>query len=72
MDLFFCAVRTRDWSFDEAPLTLAQLRGYEVIVANARHVRLIGERRKKDDRLDAQILARLARIDAELDGWPGL
>ena len=40
--------------------------GYEVIVANARKVRLIGESRKKDDRLDAQTLARLARIDPEL------
>src|SRR5215471_13969261 len=40
--------------------------GHEVIVANARKVRLIGERRKKDDRLDAQTLARLARIDPEL------
>jgi hypothetical protein len=34
-----------------------------VIVAHARKVRLIGESRKKDDRLDAQTLARLARID---------
>jgi transposase len=34
--------------------------GHEVIVANARKVRLIGESRKKDDRLDAQTLARLA------------
>jgi transposase len=40
--------------------------GHEVIVANARKVRLIGESRKKDDRLDAQTLARLARMDAEL------
>ena len=30
--------------------------GHEVIVANARKVRLIGESRKKDDRLDAQTL----------------
>ena len=36
--------------------------GHEVIVANARKVRLIGESRKKDDGLDAQTLARLARI----------
>jgi len=34
----------------------------EVIVAHARNVRLIGESRRKDDRLDAQTLARLARI----------
>ena len=40
--------------------------GHEVIVAHARQVRLIGESRKKDDRLDAQTLARLARIDPEL------
>ncbi len=40
--------------------------GHEVIVANARKVRLIGENRRKDDRLDAQTLARLARIDPEL------
>jgi transposase len=40
--------------------------GHEVIVANAHKVRLIGESRKKDDRLDAQTLARLARIDPEL------
>ena len=40
--------------------------GHEVIVANARKVRLIGESRRKDDRLDGQTLARLARIDPEL------
>jgi transposase len=40
--------------------------GHEVIVAHARNVRLIGESRKKDDRLDAQTLARLARIDPSL------
>jgi transposase len=40
--------------------------GQEVIVAHARNVRLIGESRRKDDRLDARTLARLARIDPEL------
>jgi transposase len=40
--------------------------GHEVIVANARKVRLMGESRKKDDRLDAQTLARLARLDPQL------
>jgi transposase len=40
--------------------------GHEVIVAHARNVRLIGESRHKDDRLDAQTLARLARIDPQL------
>jgi transposase len=40
--------------------------GHEVIVAHARTVRLIGESRKKDDRMDARTLARLARIDPQL------
>jgi hypothetical protein len=35
-------------------------------VAHARNVRLIGESRKKNDRLDARTLARLARIDPQL------
>src|SRR5438132_2239573 len=46
-------------------LHLTQL-GYEVIVANARRVRLISESSRKDDKLDAKALARLARIDPEL------
>jgi transposase len=37
--------------------------GHEVIVAHARNVRLIGESRRKDDRIDARTLARLARVD---------
>jgi transposase len=37
---------------------LTQL-GHEVIVAHARNVRLIGESSRKDDRLDARMLARL-------------
>jgi transposase len=44
---------------------MAQL-GHEVIVAHARNVRLIGESSRKDDRLDARTLARLARIDPGL------
>ncbi|MGA7629639.1 MAG: transposase [Terriglobales bacterium] len=39
--------------------------GHEVIVAHARNVRLIGESREKDDRLDARMLARLVRIDPQ-------
>jgi hypothetical protein len=35
-------------------------------VAHARDVRLIGESRRKDDKMDAQALARLARIDPQL------
>jgi len=44
-------------------LTVNSELGHELIAAHARKVRLIGESRKKDDRLDAQTLARLARID---------
>jgi transposase len=40
--------------------------GHEAIVAHARNVRLIGESRRKDDRLDAMTLARLVRIDPQL------
>src|SRR6202140_3117576 len=40
--------------------------GHEVMVPHARNVRLIGESRKKDDRLDARTLARLARIAPQL------
>jgi transposase len=40
--------------------------GHEVIVANARQVRLISASSSKDDRLDAQTLARLARVDPKL------
>jgi transposase len=39
---------------------------HEVIVANARRVKLITESTRKDDRLDARTLARLARVDPEL------
>jgi transposase len=56
------------WAYSFSPWIsrlLSEL-GHEVIVANARKVRLIGESRKKDDRLDAQTWARLARIDPEL------
>ena len=40
--------------------------GHEVIVADAQKVRLIVKSQRKDDRLDARTLARLARIDPEL------
>ena len=40
--------------------------GHEVIVAHAQKVRLIVKSRRKDDRMDARTLARLARIDPEL------
>src|ERR1019366_6226063 len=40
--------------------------GHEVIVAHDPNLRLIGESRRKDDRLDARTLARLARIDPQL------
>jgi transposase len=40
--------------------------GHEVIVANARKLRLIYENDSKDDRVDAQYLARIARLDPKL------
>lgn len=40
--------------------------GHEAIVAHARDVRLTGESRRKDDRIDTQTLAQLARIDPQL------
>lgn len=40
--------------------------GHEVLVANARKVRLISQNRRKDDRIDAEYLARLARVDPKL------
>jgi transposase len=45
---------------------LLQEFGHEVIVANPRQVQLITASSRKDDRLDARTLARLARIDPEL------
>src|SRR5215217_7621006 len=40
--------------------------GHEVLVANARKIRLIYGSGRKSDKLDAQKLARLARLDPEL------
>jgi transposase len=40
--------------------------GHEVIVANARRVRAISDSNRKNDKMDARILARLARVDPEL------
>lgn len=40
--------------------------GHEVIVANPRQVKLITESSRKSDRVDAQTLARLARVDPQL------
>ena len=40
--------------------------GHEVIVANARQVKLITQSSRKNDKLDAQSLARLARLDPQL------
>lgn len=45
---------------------LLQDAGHEVIVANARKVRLIHGSSRKNDRLDAEKLARLTRYDARL------
>src|SRR5258706_15056704 len=48
-------------------LLLTQL-GHDAIVAHARNVRLITESSRKDDRLDARTLAKLARIEPGLLG----
>ena len=40
--------------------------GHEVLVANARKLRVIYHNPRKDDRADAETLARLARLDPEL------
>ena len=40
--------------------------GHEVLVANARQLRLISENDNKSDKADAEYLARLARVDPEL------
>jgi transposase len=40
--------------------------GHEVVVANPRQVKLISASSRKDDRLDAQTLARLVRVDPQL------
>lgn len=40
--------------------------GHEVIVANPRRVRLIAENDSKNDRFDAELLARLGRVDPSL------
>ncbi len=45
---------------------LLEERGHEVLVANARKLRLIHQNKHKTDRMDAQNLARLARVDLKL------
>jgi len=45
---------------------LLQARGHEVVVANPRKVRLIGASISKDDQRDAELLARLGRVDVKL------
>jgi transposase len=42
---------------------LLEEQGHEVIVANARRVKLISESNRKNDDVDAELLARLARAD---------
>jgi transposase len=51
-----------------SPWVSRLLRGFdhEVVIANPRQVKLISTSSRKDDRLDAQTLARLARVDPRL------
>jgi transposase len=45
---------------------LLEKHGHEVLVANPRKVRLISGNKKKTDKVDAELLARLARVDPKL------
>ena len=45
---------------------MLQAQGHEIVVANPRKVRLIYESDRKNDRLDARMLARLGRADVSL------
>ena len=45
---------------------LLQRYGHDVIVANARQVRMIYDSDRKNDKVDARLLARLARVDKDL------
>ena len=45
---------------------LLQQFGHEVLVANARQLKLISQSARKDDKMDARMLARLARVGPEL------
>lgn len=47
---------------------LAEECGHKVIVANARKLRMIYQNPRKNDRADAEMLARVARMDARLLG----
>jgi transposase len=40
--------------------------GMDVVIANPRKVRLIGQNERKNDRVDAELLARLGRVDPQL------
>lgn len=52
----------------QSPLVsrLAHAAGMQVIVANPRRVQLITRNERKNDRTDAELLARLGRVDAQL------
>ncbi len=45
---------------------LLEAGGHEVLIANARHVRLVYQNKRKSDQLDAENLARPARLDPKL------
>lgn len=45
---------------------LIQSLGHQTIVANARKLRFIYDNDRKDDKIDAEMLARVARLDAKL------
>ncbi len=51
---------------------LVERAGHEVIIANPRRVRLIAENDAKTDEVDAELLARLGRVDPGLSCAPTL
>lgn len=61
-----CRVATEVGTHSRWVAKLLSELGHEVIVANAREVRLIHKGKRKNDKLDAEKLARLARVDVEL------
>lgn len=68
---FFAGLATARVALEVGPRSpwisrLIAAAGHEVYVANARKLELISQSGRKSDRIDAQLLARLARLDVSL------
>lgn len=61
-----CRIALEAGTHSQWSARLLQELGLEVIVANPRQVRLITRNDRKSDRVDAELLARLARVDPAL------